>query len=209
MEAYNMGEVKKTTVGSQDMTDRLTSVSLKKKQSVRATFRLPDEIINLLSVVASQLGLKQKSLIDQLVEDKELLDRLAEKKIATKDVEKKGQVRPKTFVISRSSLYTLDNMAREKNIPRDLLVEISIRRLIPVLNAEYEKQMKRKRIHEDVEVFVKQGDKLLRKASQMLGKDDDYYILLKHTMEICKDNNRELQFIVDKGNMMDDFNFPE
>lgn len=204
-----MGEVKKTTVGSQDMTDRLTSVSLKKKQSVRATFRLPDEIINLLSVVASQLGLKQKSLIDQLVEDKELLDRLAEKKIATKDVEKKGQVRPKTFVISRSSLYTLDNMAREKNIPRDLLVEISIRRLIPVLNAEYEKQMKRKRIHEDVEVFVKQGDKLLRKASQMLGKDDDYYILLKHTMEICKDNNRELQFIVDKGNMMDDFNFPE
>ena len=204
-----MGEVKKNTVGNQDMSDRLTSVSLKKKQSVRATFRLPDEIINLLSVVASQLGLKQKSLIDQLVEDKELLDRLAEKKIATKDVEKKGQVRPKTFVISRSSLYTLDNMAREKNIPRDLLVEISIRRLIPVLNAEYEKQMKRKRIHEDVEVFVKQGDKLLRKASQMLGKDDDYYILLKHTMEICKDNNRELQFIVDKGNMMDDFNFPE
>ena len=62
------------------MSDLLTSTILKKKQSVRATFRLPDEIINLLSVVASQLGLKQKSLLDQLVEDKELLDQTGGKK---------------------------------------------------------------------------------------------------------------------------------
>lgn len=66
------------TVSNQDMGDLLTSVSLKKKQSVRATFRLPDEIINLLSIVVSPLGLKQKLLIDQLIADKELLDRLVE-----------------------------------------------------------------------------------------------------------------------------------
>ncbi len=197
-----MNEAKKNIVRNQDVRDLLTSVSLKKKQSVRTTFRLPDEIINLLSIVASQLGLKQKSLIDQLV-DKELLDRLVEKKIATEDIER-GKVRPKTFVISRDSLYTLDNMAKKKNIPRDLLVEISIRRLIPVLHSEHEKQMKQQQIHEDAEAFFKQGEKLLQKASRILGKDDDYYILLKHTIEICKKNNRELKFIVDKGNTMDD-----
>jgi hypothetical protein len=203
-----MSETKKNTGSYQDVSDLLTSTSLKKKQSVRATFRLPDEIINLLSIVASQLGLKQKSLLDQLVEDKAFLDRLVEKQIDAKDVERKD-VRPKTFVVSRNSLYTLDNMAREKNIPRDLLVEISIRRLVPVLNSEHEKQAKRKRIHEDAEVFFLQGEKLLQKAARLLGKEDDYYILLKHTIETCKENARELKSIVDKGNAMDGFDFPE
>lgn len=203
-----MSEAKKNTVSDQGMSDLLTSSDLKKKQSVRATFRLTDEIINLLSIVASQLGLKQKSLLDQLVDDKEILDRLVEKKIAAEDVEKK-ELRPKTFVISRSSLHTLDSMAREKNIPRDLLVEISIRRLLPVLNSEHKKQTKRKQILEDAEAFLKQGKKLLLKASRMLGKEDDYYKLLKHTIEICKENNRGLKSIVDKGNAMDDFVFPE
>ncbi|MBU1568049.1 MAG: hypothetical protein KJ630_20800 [Proteobacteria bacterium] len=203
-----MSEAKKNTVSDQDMSDLLTSTSLKKKQSVRATFRLPDEIINLLSVVASQLGLKQKSLLDQLVEDKDLLDRLVEKQIDAKDVERKD-VRPKTFVVSRNSLHTLDNMAREKNMPRDLLVEISIRRLVPVLNSEHEKQTKRKQIHEDSEAFFLQGGKLLQKASRLLGKEDDYYILLKHMIEMCKETERELRSIVDKGNAMDDFDFPK
>ncbi len=204
-----MSEAKKeNTVGDQDMSDLLTSAGLRKKQSVRATFRLPDEIINLLSVVASQLGLKQKSLLDQLVEDKELLERLVEKKIAATDVEKK-EVRPKTFVVSRNSLHILDSMARDNNIPRDLLVEISIRRLIPILSSEHEKQTKRKRIHEEVNAFFSEGEKLLQKASQLLGKDDDYYILLKHTIEICRENSQELKSIVGKGKAMDDFDFPE
>lgn len=203
-----MGEVKKDTVSNQDLSDLLTSAGLKKKQSVRATFRLPDEIINLLSVVASQLGLKQKSLLDQLVEDKDLLERLVVKKIGAADVEKK-EVRPKTFVVSRNSLHILDSMARENNIPRDLLVEISIRRLIPVLSSEHEKQTKRKRIHEEVDAFFNQGEKLLQKASRLLGKDDDYYTLLKHAIEICRENSQELQTIVGKGKAMDDFDFPE
>jgi hypothetical protein len=203
-----MSEVKKNTVSDKGTSDLLTSTSLKKKQSVRATFRLPDKVINLLSIVASQLGLKQKSLLDQLVEDKDFLDRLAEKKIAAEDFARK-EVRPKTFVVSRNSLHTLDNIAREKNISRDLLVEISIRRLVPVLNSEHEKQTNRKRIHEDAEEFFKQGEKLLQKASRVLGQEDDYFILLKRTIQICKENDRELKSIVDKGKAIDDFDFHE
>ena len=51
---------------------------LRKKQSVRATFKLPQEIIDLLGVIAGQLGIKQKSLLDQLVEDTSLLVKLAQ-----------------------------------------------------------------------------------------------------------------------------------
>ena len=201
-----MGEAKKHTVNDQE-SDLLTSAGLKKKQSVRATFRLPDEIINLLSVVASQLGLKQKSLLDQLVEDQGQLERLAEIKIAAAKTVKK-EVRPKTYVISRNSLQILDSMARENNIPRDLLVEISIRRLIPILSSENEKQTKRKRIHQEVDAFFNQGEKLLQKASRLLGKDDDYYILIKQTIDIFRENSNELQSIVVKGKAMDDFDFP-
>jgi len=203
-----MDEVKKNTTSDSEMSDLLTSAGLKKKQSVRATFRLPGEVINLLSVVASQLGLKQKSVLDQLVEDKELLEKLVEKKIGAANVEKK-EVRPKTFVVSRKSLHILDSMARENNVPRDLLVEISIRRLIPVLCSEYEKQTKRKRIHEEIGAYFNQGENLLQKAYRLLGKDDDYYILLKHTIEICRQNSQELKSIVGKGKAMDDFDFPE
>ena len=136
------------------------------------------------------------------------LDKLAEKKISEENVDRK-KVRPKTFVISRSSLHTLDNMAREKNIPRDLLVEISIRRLIPVLSSEHEKQTKRRQIHEEVDTFLQQGEKLLKKASRLLGNEDDYYKILKNMLEICKESSRELKSIVTKGNAMENFNYPD
>jgi len=48
MEVTPVGESKKNTVGGQIASDLLTAVRLKKKQSVRATFRLPEETIKLL-----------------------------------------------------------------------------------------------------------------------------------------------------------------
>jgi len=57
-----------------DSVDRaekdLNADALRGRQSVRATFRLPTEMVSLLSIAASHLGLKQKSLFDQLVEVK-------------------------------------------------------------------------------------------------------------------------------------------
>ena len=161
-----------------------------------------------MSIVALQLGLKQKSLLDQLVEDGELLDRLAEKKISEGNLERK-RVRPKTFVISKNSLQTLDNIAREKNISRDVLVEISIQRLIPVLSSEHRKQMKRKKMHAELDLFLQQGEKLLNKASKLMAKEDDYYKILERTIEMCRGSYRELNSIVTKGKAMEKFNYPD
>ena len=55
----------------------LDANTLRGRQSVRATFRLPPPIIELLSIAANQLGIKQKSLFDQLVEDREVLEQVA------------------------------------------------------------------------------------------------------------------------------------
>ena len=56
----------------------LTIDSLKGMQSVRATFSLPKHTIDLLCAVSIQLGLKQKTIIDHLVKNKNMLIEVAE-----------------------------------------------------------------------------------------------------------------------------------
>lgn len=56
---------------------KLNAQLLREKQSVRATFSLPDQIIDLLKVAAKHLNVLQKSLIDQLVEERISLENLA------------------------------------------------------------------------------------------------------------------------------------
>ena len=53
--------------------DRLSLEGLQGRQSVRATFQLPLRMIDLLGAVASQFGVKQKSLLDSLFEDRQVV----------------------------------------------------------------------------------------------------------------------------------------
>lgn len=48
------------------------------KKSVRAAFKLRPEAAETLSVLAAQLGIKQKSLLDSLMEDEDALRAIAE-----------------------------------------------------------------------------------------------------------------------------------
>lgn len=104
---------------------------------MRTTFKLPEHIIKLLGIVARQLGLKQKPLFNQLVENTDVLNKVAAT-IQTTSLGQ-GKRRQKTFILSKRSLEVLDSVAGLQNIPRDVLVEISIRRLLPIITAEQEK----------------------------------------------------------------------
>ena len=148
----------------------LSADMLKGRQSVRATFKLPVQVIGLLSIAASQLGLKQKSLFDQLVEDREILAQLAA--TAGKSSRSDHLRKQKTFVISRNALIALDYAAKHFGVPRDLLVEFSINRLLPVISAEQEKQQKRREILGAMEKFVGDGLELLDKTCKELGEND-------------------------------------
>ncbi|MGA7144017.1 MAG: hypothetical protein WBY47_05885 [Desulfobacterales bacterium] len=52
------------------LTRAFTS-DLKSRQSVRATFRLTQGGIEAMGLVANQMGIKQRSLFDHMVEDSE------------------------------------------------------------------------------------------------------------------------------------------
>ena len=83
-----------------------SAADLMGKQSVRATFRLTEACIDAISILSAQLGIKQKSLFDHLMEDAESLVAIArEAESAMLEKEKRTQ---KTFVISKKSIFRDD-----------------------------------------------------------------------------------------------------
>ena len=176
---------------------------LRGRQSVRATFKLSARAINAISILSEQLGIKQKSLFDQLIEDKSVLDIVAENALESEASDESR--RQKTFVLSRRSLEVLDTVARQKEIPRDLLVEVSIQRLLPVMLTEKEKHRKRTIIYKEMENYLGQGRKLLEKAGKILNKQDLAYTLLENAVGVCEEKVSELREIVEKGQSMEDY----
>ena len=182
---------------------KLTLDDLKRKQSVRATFRLPHQVIELLSVIAAQLGIKQKSLFDQLIEDSSVLDQVAEQaKDYSGDIEERQQ---KTFVISRRSLLSLNEVAKQQKIPRDILVEVSIRRLLPIIDAELERHEKRKAILGKMKKYLQQGQELLEEVEEQLGENDLLYEMIQGQVELAQRNISTVDTIVEKGKPMEDW----
>lgn len=175
---------------------------LKGMQSVRATFTLPKHTINLLSAVASQLGVKQKSIIDHLVENRHILDQIADE--AQNYQPKQNQRKQKTFVLSRNSLITLDTFAREYKLPRDVLVEFSIKQLHPVLAQEKKKQKNRKTLCKEMENFRELGRRLMEKARDLVGKEDVVCQKLETVFNLYDKHLEELKGAIEKGKCMED-----
>lgn len=180
-----------------------TRSDLRGRQSVRATFRLTEGCIDAISVVSRQLGIKQKSLFDHLVEDIELLESIAIR-IANSDLTKQNRIQ-KTFVISRRSLLSLDKIARAFGAPRDMLVEYSVQRLLPLIEKEQQKHRKRKEFLKSIEVHFKAGKKLLDQIEETLGNDDPMLTEFLTTMAVYQSTMRKIASFVEKGKIIEEF----
>ena len=184
-----------------------SSSDLRGRQSVRATFKLTEKAINAMNIVATHLGIKQKSLFDHLIADSRALGLIA------------GEIRPdgfdkldriqKTYVISKNTLLCLGEISKKFNTPRDALVEYSVLRLLPIIAEEQEKQKKRKEILWDLNEFLKRGEELLKKCRKILGEEDPIYDKLGSAINACQNAHENIRFFVEKGNMIEDFNFEE
>ena len=177
--------------------------TLKGMQSVRATFTLPKHTINLLSAVANQLGVKQKSIFDHLVEDKKILDQIADE--AQNYQPKPHQRKQKTFVLSRNCLSALDTFAKEYKLPRDLLVEFSIKQLHPVIAQEKKRHENRKILLNEMEGFRELGNQLMDKARHLVGEDDDIIQKLEGFFNQYDKSIDELKTAIEKGKCVEEF----
>ena len=176
---------------------------LRGRQSVRATFKLSARAIDVLSIMAAQLGIKQKSLFDHLIEDVQSLNAIANQ-IEDDVFEALDRVQ-KTFVISRRTLSCLDQTSRQFNAPRDALVEYSIQRLLPVIAKERERHRKRKAILSDINAHLAQGVKILQKAQSLLGEEDPVYARFETAMQALANSQSHIENYVKKGSVIEDF----
>jgi hypothetical protein len=176
---------------------------LRGRQSVRATFKLSSNCIEAISIVAKQLGIKQKSLFDHLLQDLEVLNTIADQVRNTR-VQAPNRVQ-KTFVISRSTLLSLEDVARQFNAPRDTLIEYSIQRLLPVINKERKRHEQRKAVFHQIETHFLNGRKLLEKTFSELGEDDLISQRLSGAMGIYESAYKQMAAYMEKGKCIEDF----
>jgi len=146
-----------------------STARLRGHQSVRTTFKLSERSINALSVLAGQLGIKQKSLFDHLVEDVQALKTIARE---FESFPEERQPVAKTYVISRKTLQNLEQVSTKYNTPRDALVEFSIERILPLIEQEKDKYIRRTKIAEKLGKLTEHSAELLQDAVTELGEDD-------------------------------------
>ncbi len=176
---------------------------LKERQSTRATFRLSEGCIDAISIVATQMGIKQKSLFDHLAEDMDSLKSIAQE-IRQAKIKRQGRVQ-KTFVISRKALASLEEISNMFNASRDILVEHSIQRLLPIINKEQAKHEMRKEFLIKIKKHFQQGEKILNDIRMHLGDDDpiiERFSMVMSSYETVKNN---MEAFIDRSKGIENF----
>jgi hypothetical protein len=181
----------------------ISSSGLRGRQSVRATFKLSSGCIEAISIVAAQLGIKQKSLFDHLAQDSESLNAIA-REVQNARVRSANRVQ-KTYVISRKSLSLLDEISQAFNAPRDALVEYSVRRLLPVIDNEQKKYERRKAAFAAIRRHFNQGRRLVENMIDELGQDDPVTDKLMSVMENYAGAVKTIETFLERTSGIEDF----
>lgn len=176
---------------------------LRGRQSVRATFKLSDHCIEAISIIAAQMGIKQKSLFDHLFSDTQTLNEIA-RRISNARLEITNRVQ-KTFVISRGALISLEDAAKVFNAPRDALIEIAVKQLLPIIIDERKRHTKRKAVIARVQKHLQVGRKLLQEAVQALGEDDPLTDRLNSAMGVYENAFKHMSAFIEKSEGIEHF----
>lgn len=172
------------------------------RQSVRTTFKLTERSIDALSILAGQLGIKQKSLFDHLIDDDSALQTIAKE---SEGYETPPQRVAKTYVISRRTLQSLERISSRYQASRDALVELSIERILPLISEEKEKHEKRKKILRRMESFADDGEELFNIADETLDQDDPVYQKIYQMIKAVRGCCEEIEDCVERGRRIEDF----
>lgn len=180
-----------------------SAMDLRGRQSVRATFRLSEACIDAITILSAQLGIKQKSVFDHLLEDAQVLRNVA-RELEDTQFDRHGGIQ-KTFVVSRRSLSFLDMISSKHNAPRDALVEYSVRRLLPIIADERKKHEKRKELLGEISNHYNDGETLLSKAEELLGGDDLIVNKLQIAMSVYQNVLDDITNFIERGKIIERF----
>jgi hypothetical protein len=176
---------------------------LRGKQSVRATFKLSQKAIDSIGLVAIHMGIKQKSLFDHIIEDMAALSDVA-KTIRIRQF-KKIPRRQKTFVLSRKTIDALSAISETYGMPRDALVEYSIKKLESVITAEKLRHKERKKLYRQMADHFLEGEGLLEQATEILGVDDPFCQRFEKAVAMAAKTSEEIREFLEKSKVLEDF----
>ena len=180
-----------------------STMDLRGRQSVRATFRLSEACIDAITILSAQLGIKQKSVFDHVLEDARVL-RIVARELEDTQFDRHGRIQ-KTFVVSRRSLSFLDMISSKHNAPRDALVEYSVRRLLPIIANERKKHEKRKELLGEISNHFNDGETLLSEAEELLGGDDLIVNKLQIAMSVYQNVLDDITNFIERGKIIERF----
>ncbi|MFN2354310.1 MAG: hypothetical protein ABR512_07280 [Desulfopila sp.] len=172
------------------------------RQSVRTTFKLSEKSIDALSILAGQLGIKQKSLFDHLIDDGSVLRHIAK---ASDQAEIPRQRVAKTYVISRKTLNNLEEVSSQYQTPRDALVELSIERILPLITREKKKHEQRKKVLEKMSTLFDEAEEVFDMATQRLESEDPVYDRVWQMMKAINSCREEVESCVERGRKIEKF----
>ena len=181
----------------------MSSTALKGKQSVRTSFKLSEGCIQAINIVATQLGIKHRSLFDYLVEDTDSLETLAKEIVKIEPSKNKGS--QKSFIVSRETLQAIDSLCEKLKISRDTLIELSVKRLLPIIEKEMKSHGKRKELFELVDKQYQESKKVLNLIKNGVGAEDPAYKAYQDTVAACKQVKKQFKNILSKGRVIEDF----
>ena len=170
---------------------------------MRTSFKLSDGCIQAISIVATQLGIKHRSLFDYLVEDTDSLEALAKEIVDKEPTNNKGF--QKSFIVSRETLQAIDSLCKKLEISRDTLIELSVRRLLPIIEKEMEGHRKRKELFELVNKHYQESRKVLDSIKRSVGTEDPAYRACQATVAVCKQVKNQFDDIISKGKVIEKF----
>lgn len=187
-----------TTIGY----SKESTASLRGKQSVRTTFKLSERSIQALSILACQMGIKQKSLFDHLIDDVSTLRAVAEEF----EEYRQEEIRvAKTYVVSRRTLENLEKVSKNFATPRDALVEFSIERIIPLIAEEKIKHARRKKMHSQMSKIMEMGKAILTDADEYFDEDDPVFDKYLHAMKGLSNSCHDVERFLVRGQKVEDF----
>jgi hypothetical protein len=178
----------------QGISLQIDADELKGRQSVRTTFKLPEKTINLLKISAKHLGIQQKTLLDQLIEDETILNVLA--KEAQTYCRNDHDCRPKTFVLSRKALDLIDVMLDRYDIARDILVDLSIARLTSYIESLSEKHDQKRSLLKEIDKYQQLLEELSSKAKTIFKQEDPFRMKLEILSQTTQKSVGEMKKMV-------------
>jgi hypothetical protein len=196
-------KTKPPSIDPLSLIPKASATDLRGRQSIRVAFKLTPNCIEAMNILGAHLRLKPKSLFDHMVQERKTLKAIAAQ--ARPSLKDDRDRVTKTYVISRDAALALDEVARDLHLSRDLLVETSVRHLMPLIQKEQVRHSARKILLGKMERHLKDGRNINDEMRKELGRNDPMYDKMTHVMEVYERAFTATAEFIKKGENIEGF----